>query len=232
MWGEAVLSEIEKFAIEREYKIVAALKYSHKAADLTSETRKLIASRASCYLFASYLSDAILFMKTLKYMGATPRLIWGQGSGLISPDFYKTLGADVNGILARELFSPELIKVNPVTAQLNALYKKRKGYDLSGISAREFVGVQVWAHALNNAGSTAPEAIRKALNALYILPKELIMPWRGVRFGSPFRGDTQQNELASGIINQYRGFPEGKLEMVFPFRFATADLIFPFPGWK
>jgi branched-chain amino acid transport system substrate-binding protein len=58
------------------------------------------------------------------------------------------------------------------------------------------------------------------------------MPWKGVRFGSPFKGDTQQNELGSGVINQLQGFPGGKYQVIYPFEFATADLMYPFPGWK
>ncbi len=231
-WGSASLAEIEKFAKERGWKIAEAFKYPHKAADLTSESRRLIASKAPTFLFAPYVADAILFIKTLKEMKASPRLIWGQDAGFIEADFYKTLGADVNGILTRDLFSPELSKVRPVAGKLNEMYKKMTGYDFSGSSARDFVGVQVWAHVLNNAKSTTPEAIRKALNEIYIPGNELIMPWKGVRFGSPFPGDTQQNELGSGVINQYQGYPGGKLHIIFPFEASTSKLIYPFPGWK
>lgn len=231
-WGSASLAEIEKFAKERGWKIAEAFKYPHKAADLTSESRRLIASKAPTFLFAPYVADAILFIKTLKEMKASPRLVWGQDAGFIEADFYKTLGADVNGILTRDLFSPELSKARPVAGKLNEMYKKMTGYDFSGSSARDFVGVQVWAHVLNNAKSTTPEAIRKALNELYIPGNELIMPWKGVRFGSPFPGDTQQNELGSGVINQYQGYPGGKLHIIFPFEASTSKLIYPFPGWK
>jgi len=231
-WGAAALKAIEEFAAKHGYKIVEAFKYPHTAADLTSEARRMMASGANTYLFASYLADSILFIKTLKELGASPTLIWGQDAGFVEADFGKTLGATVNGILTRDLFSPELGKVKPVAMQLNKIYKQRAGYDFSGSSARDFVGLQVWAHALNNAKSTDPKAIAKALNALHISSEELIMPWKGVRFGSPFPGDTQQNELGSGVINQLQGFPGGKYQVVYPFEFATADLMHPFPGWK
>lgn len=231
-WGSAALAEIEKFAAERGYEIVESFKYPHEAASLDSEAGRLVASEADCYLFASYLADSILFMKTLKGLKATPRLIWGQDAGFIIPDFYKTLGADVNGILTRDLFSLALGKVRPMAIQINDMYKERTGDDFGGSSARDFVGIQVWAHALNSAGSTDPEALKKALNELYIPGEELIMPWEGVRFGSPLPGDTHQNELGSGIINQYQGWPDGTLEIVYPFGAATGDLIYPFPGWE
>jgi len=231
-WGAASLAEIEKFAKERGWKIAEAIKYPHSAADLTSEARRMIASGAPTFLFAPYVADAILFIKTMKEMKASPRFVWGQDAGFVEADFYKTLGADVNGILTRDLFSAEMGKVKPVAGKLNAMYKKMTGYDFSGSSARDFVGVQVWAHVLNNAKSTKPEAIQKALNALHIPAKELIMPWKGVKFGSPFPEDTQQNELGSGVINQYQGYPDGKLHIIFPFEFATSKMIYPFPGYK
>jgi branched-chain amino acid transport system substrate-binding protein len=231
-WGAASLKEIEEFAAKHGYKIVESFKYPHQAADLTSEARRMISSKADCYLFAPYVADAILFIKTLKEMRATPKLIWGQDSGFVESDFSKTLGTAVNGILTRDLFSAELGKVKPAAAKINTMYKERTGYDFSGSSARDFIGIQVWAHALNSAGSTDPRAIRQALIELNIGPEQLIMPWKGVRFGSPFPGDTQQNELGSGVINQYQGWPDGKLHVVYPFEFSTADLIYPFPGWK
>jgi branched-chain amino acid transport system substrate-binding protein len=231
-WGSAALTVIEEFAAKHKYKIVEAFKYPATAADLSSEARRMAASGAKTYLFASYLADSILFIRTLKELGAKPNLIWGQDAGFVEADFSKTLESAVNGIATRDLFSPELGKVKPVVIELNKIYRQRAGYDFNGSSARNFVGLQVWAHALNDAKSTNPEAIRKALNALYIPPAELIMPWKGVKFGSPFPGDTQQNELGSGIINQYQGYPGGKLQIVYPFEVATSKLIFPFPSWK
>jgi branched-chain amino acid transport system substrate-binding protein len=231
-WGAASLAEIEKFAKERRWKIAEAIKYPNTAADLTSETRRMIASKAPTYLFASYLADAVLFFKTMKEMKASPRLVWGQDAGFVEADFYKTLGADINGVLTRDLFSAEMGKVKPVAGKLNEMYKKMTGHDFSGSSARDFVGVQVWAYALNDAKSTDPKALQAALNKLYIPAKELIMPWKGVKFGSPFPGDTHQNELGSGVINQYQGYPDGKLQIIYPFEFATSKMIYPFPGYK
>ncbi|MBM4324195.1 MAG: branched-chain amino acid ABC transporter substrate-binding protein [Deltaproteobacteria bacterium] len=231
-WGAASLTEIEKFAKERGWKIAEGFKYPHKATDLTSEARKLTASKAPTFLFASYVSDAILFVKAMKEMKAAPRLIWGQNAGFIAPDFWKTLGGDVNGILSRDVFAAVLGKVKPEADKINKIYKERAGFDFDGSSARDFIGVQVWAHALDKAKSTDPKALQKALNELHIPGKELIMPWQGVKFGSPFPGDTNQNELGSGIIIQYQGYPNGKPEIVFPFEMATSKLIYPFTGWK
>jgi branched-chain amino acid transport system substrate-binding protein len=55
------------------------------------------------------------------------------------------------------------------------------------------------------------------------------MPWAGVKFDS-----TGQNVLGRGLIGQYQKTADGKidLEIVYPFDLATANFIYPFPGWK
>jgi branched-chain amino acid transport system substrate-binding protein len=231
-WGLATMTEIEKSARERGWKIIESFKYPHKATDLTSESKKLIASQAPTYLFVSYVSDAIRFIKTMKELKAAPALVWGQSSGFMAPDFAKALGSDVNGMMSRDLFSPLLGSMKPETARISKLFKDKMGYDLDGNSARNFIGVQVLAHTLNHAGSTDPEILRKALNEIHLPERELVMPWKGVKFGSPFPGDIQQNELGNGIIIQHQGYPGGRQEIVYPFELTTSGLIFPFPGWK
>ncbi len=231
-WGAGTLRDMEKFAAERKYRIVESLKYPHKATDLTIESRRMSESKAACYLFASQVADAIQFIKTLKEMKAAPLVICGQHPGFIPPNFLKPLSADVNGILSQDFFWPALGKATPEVVKINKIFKEKTGYDFDSNSAKNFTGVQVFAHALNIAGSTDPGAIQKALNELHIPGKDLIVPWKGVKFGSPFPGDTQQNELGSGIIIQYQGYPDGKPEIVYPFELATSKLIFPFPGWK
>lgn len=231
-WGSAVGKLIEQFASERGYKMAESFLYAHGAPDLTSETRRLVASKAGCYLFAPYISDAILFVKTLKSMRAAPRLVWGQDAGFIVPDFIKTLGGDINGILTRTTFCPALASVKPIIGKINKIYKAKTGVDFTGNEAKSFTSVHAWAYVLNKAGSTKPEALRKEFNALEIPGDELIMPWRGIKFGSPYPGETHQNELGSGVIAQYQGYPGGRLEVIYPFELATAKMIYPFPGWK
>ena len=49
-------------------------------------------------------------------------------------------------------------------------------------SARSFTAILALAQAINNAGSTEPEAIRVALTALDVPADQLIMPWEGIKF--------------------------------------------------
>jgi branched-chain amino acid transport system substrate-binding protein len=227
-WGSSVAKTVEAFAKEYGFNIVKGLLYSANAPDLTSEAQALIAAKPDCMLFACYLSDSLLMIRTLKGMKASPRFLWGQNAGFEMADFHKTLGADINGVLTRTVFIDKLARVKRVAGQINDLYKKKYGDELTGATGRSVVGVQTWAYVLNRAGSTDPNAIQKACNEINIPGDELVMPWEGIKFDA-----TGQNILGKGLIGQYQ-WKEGKidLEIIYPFDLATANLVYPFPGWK
>jgi branched-chain amino acid transport system substrate-binding protein len=229
-WGSFVSELIQQFANEYGYDIRKSMLYAKEAPDLSSEVRSLKASRADVMLFASYTSDAILMIKTLKAQKAQPKVIWGQDAGFEVPEFRATLGDSVVGILTRTVFLPQVVQVKKVAGQVNALYKAKTGNDLTGASARSFTGLQTWVHVLENAASTEPAAIQKAANELNIPGNELVVPWAGIKF-STSGDEIGQNTLGSGLIGQYQKSADGQivLEIVYPFDVASADMIYPFP---
>ncbi|HOE16975.1 MAG TPA: ABC transporter substrate-binding protein [Syntrophorhabdaceae bacterium] len=228
-WGSSVAKSIEGYAKEYGFTITKGLLYNANAPDLTSEAKALVAAKPDAMLFAAYLSDSLLMIRTLKGMKAQTKFFWGQDAGFEMADFAKTLGADINGVLTRTVFIDKITKVKKVAGQVNAIYKAKYGDDLTGATARSVVGVQAWAYVLNKAASTDPKAIQKACNEINIPADELVMPWAGVKFDA--KG---QNVLGRGLIGQYQKTTDGKvsLEIVYPFDLATANFIYPFPGWK
>lgn len=235
-FGSACGDDIaNRLAPQRGYTVVEYFKYPANSPDLTSETIRLIGSEANAYLFASYVSDSILFMRTLKLRGASPRLIWGQDAGFTNPDFVKAIGKDLHGVLTRALYIPRIAETKPIARAVNELYRKRYGRDLVEESARETLGVIAWAYALNNARSTDPKALQKAFNELNVPGDQIITPWKGIKFGGLYPGESNQNIYATGMIGQYQYDPRTgsvNLEIVYPFDVATAQMIYPFPGWK
>ncbi len=228
-WGSNVAKSLEAYAKEYGFNIVKGILYTANSPDLTSEAKTLTTAKPDAMLFASYLSDSLLMIRTLKSMKASPRFFWGQDAGFEMADFTKTLGTDTNGVLTRTVFIAKIANVKKVAGQVNALYKKKYGDDLTGATARSIVGVQAWAYVLNKAGSIDRKAIQKACNEINIPANELVMPWAGVKFDA-----TGQNILGRGLIGQYQKTKEGKidLEIIYPFDLATANMIYPFPGWK
>ena len=210
--------------------LAKSIVYAAKSPDLSSEVQSMIAAKPGAMLFASYTSDAILMIKTLKSMKAAPKVIWGQDAGFDKPEF-RAMGKDVAGILTRSVFLPSVADVKKVAGQVNKIYKEKNKVNLDGASARSFTGLQAWVHVLEAAGSLEPKAIQKAANSISIPGDQLVVPWSGVKFET-VGGETGQNVLGSGLIGQYQ-MKDGQLslQIVYPFALATADMIYPFQGW-
>jgi len=231
-WGSFVSELISGYAKEYGFNLSKSLLYSAKAPDLSSEVRSLKAAKPDAMLFASYTSDAILMVKTLKAQKTQPKIIWGQDAGFETPEFKSALGDSIVGILTRTVFLPQVVQLKEVAGQVNNLYKAKVGNDLTGASARSFTGVQTWVHVLEKAGSAQPADIQQAANALEIPGNELVVPWAGIKFATS--GDEiGQNVMGSGLIGQYQKGPDGQigLEIVYPFDVASADMIYPFPKY-
>ncbi len=229
-WGSNVSGMIQAWAKDYGINVKKSLLYAKESPDLSSEVRSLKASRADVMLFASYTSDAIMMVKTLKAQKVKPKIIWGQDAGFEKPEFRNTLGDSIVGILTRTVFLPKVAELKPVSGQVNKLYKAKTGNDLGGASARAFTGLQTWVHVLEKAGSTEPADIQRAANTINIPGAELVVPWAGIKF-STSGDEIGQNTLGSGLVGQYQKGPDGKLvlEIVYPFDVASADMIYPFP---
>jgi branched-chain amino acid transport system substrate-binding protein len=223
LFGSETTKLEEKYAKEQGFEIVAKILYPAKSTQFTSEVQTLKAANADVVLQASYLGDAILAMKTYKDLGYSPKALLANNAGFNDSEFLKTLGKDGNYILSRETWALDLAAQKPLIQKTNELYKAKYGVNFNGNSARDFQGIIVLADAINRAGSTKPADIQKALQATNIPGDQVIMPWEGIAFDQ-----NGQNKLGAGIIVQVQ---DEKYVTVWPFKFATKEIIWPMPGW-
>ncbi len=207
------------------FQVVANIRYPNQTSDLTSEIQSLKAANPDVLLPTSYISDAILMVRTMKTLDYAPKGIIAQGVGFTEGAFLPTVGRDGDYITSREVFSEDLRKTKPLVGQVADLFKRKYGQDLEGQTARAFTALIVLADAINRAGSTRPDAIRRALLATDIPANQLITPWKGVKFDQR----TGQNVLGTGIIVQ--AF-DRKYQTVWPFDLAARDVVWPFPSWS
>jgi branched-chain amino acid transport system substrate-binding protein len=175
-------------------------------------------------LQSSYLGDAIMSMKTYKELGFSPDMILANNAGFTDTEFIRTLGKDADYIITRDVWSLDLAKKNPLIKQVNDLYFSRYKANFTGNSSRTFTGLMTLADAINRAGSTDPEAIRKALVETNIPGNKIIMPWKGIKFDQH-----GQNIYGSGILVQ---IIDGQYHTVWPFDLATRDVVWPMPKWN
>lgn len=223
LWGNETSKLESKLAEERGVTAVRSVSYPAKSTQLTSEIQSLKSAKPQVVMQSSYLGDAILAMKTYKELNFSPDMILANNAGFTDTEFIRTLGKDADHIITREVWSLDLAKNKPLIGQVNDLFRSRYKVNFTGNSSRTFTGLLTLADAINRAGSTEAEAIRKALSETNIDGKNTIMPWKGIKF------DQQgQNSLGSGILVQ---IVNGKYHTVWPFNLATRDVIWPMPKW-
>jgi branched-chain amino acid transport system substrate-binding protein len=225
LWGTDSGAVQNKMAKENGYKVLQKISYRAKTTSLTPSVQILKASNADVFLPSSYTSDAMLFMRTAKELDYNPKLLVAQNAGYTDPTFIATLGSDAEGAITRSPFNTDLAKTIPLINDVNAAFKKHSnGRDLSDVPVRAFTGFMVLADAINRAGSTDPEKIRKALMETDMKSDQLIVPWKGIKFGPD-----GQNQLVRGILMQVQN---GKYCTVYPFELASCELVYPMPTWE
>jgi branched-chain amino acid transport system substrate-binding protein len=214
----------EQLASQRGYQLATRTAYRSRTPSLASEVQRLKAAAPAVLLPTGYTSDAILFIKTARELDYNPPMILAQNAGYIESDFVSAVGRDAEGVMSRSVFSLDLAAKRPMVGRVNELFRRKHGKDLNDNTSRAFTGMIVLLDAINRAGSTDAEAIRKALLATDMKPEQLIMPWKGVKFDPA----TGQNEQGTPLITQWRG---GALRVVWPFDLASVDVLYPLPKW-
>lgn len=225
LWGSDSGGTQNKMAKEQGYEVVEKISYKAKTTTLSSEVQRLKAKNPDVLLPSSYTSDALLFINTAKELDYNPKLLLAQNAGYTDPKFIETMGKKVEGVITRSPFNTDLADTIPLIGKVNELFKKHSGgRDLSDVPARAFTGFMALANAINNAGSTDPKKIQKALQELDMSADSLIVPYRGIKFGKD-----GQNEKTRGILMQVQN---GKYCTVYPFELAACKLIYPMPTWS
>ena len=219
-----------KLAKRDGYKVLAVIPYRRSATSLTAEVQRLKALNPDVLLPTCYAADAILLTKAMKDLDFNPPIVVAQGTGQIDPSFVETLGASmVEGISSRNSIGPDLMESIPTLKKANELFRAKtkaagKERNFSGPSVRCFQGLMALAEALSRAKSLSPEDIRQAIKETDLKSDQLVVPWRGIKFGPD-----GQNIYGDAVDVQWQG---GKMVTVWPEQFATRKAIYPIPKWS
>jgi branched-chain amino acid transport system substrate-binding protein len=223
-FGANVGKEERKYAEQSGYKVVADIAYQAASSDVAGDVGKLISSKPDVVIHTSSVTDAILFTRTFKEMNLAPKGFMTM-AGYMESDYLPTVKADGNYFLVRCTFALDLARKKPVVGQVADLYKKKYGIDMGENTARSFSAPFVVADAINRAGSTDTEAVRKALEETDISGDRIINPWKGIKFDP----ESHQNIYASAMIVQIQ---DQRYYAVWPWDVASHEIVWPFPPWK
>jgi len=208
-----------KLAADRNYKVVADIKYRANSPSLSAEVQQLKTANADVLMPSSYTTDGILLVKTMAELGYKPNAIVAQDAGFSEKALYDAVGDKLEGVISRGTFSLDLATKRPMVGTLNAMFKEKSGKDFNDLTSRQFMGLIVLADAVNRAKSTDGEKIRDAMVATDIPGEQTIMPWKRIKFD-----EMGQNNDANPVLLQYVG---GKFATIYPPQAAVAEAVWP-----
>lgn len=223
-FGTYIRQEMERISGEHGYEVVCDIQYSASATNVSAEVMKIKEANPDVLMMSSYSSDAILYFKTFKEQNWAPKMLVGQRGGFIQTDFLDTMGMDTENIFTTAGWAADLD--TDVTRELIAEYAEKyspDGAELSEGHVKDMTSLLMLAIAINQAGSTEPEAIRDAIKNLDVDMVTLPIPWNGIEFD-----EYGQNIKTNGFIVQMR---DQTYQTVYPAEYAAIEPNLPMTGW-
>lgn len=230
LYGTTVGTGAEKRAKEIGLNVLGRDPYSAKATDLSPLILKLKAAQPDVLIATSYIQDLLIFWKQARELGFWPKAVIGTGAGYALSEFASAMGEDATGVFnvdnTQYLINPSFAPGAKEAAQ--AYQEIFKEPPRSGHSLMNYMGSQVLFDVITRAGSTDPEAIRKAALATDIPDQKTPMGY-GVKFAPPGDKNAGQDIRAFPMIYQWQ---KGRQLTVWPKAAAVAEAIIPWPAWE
>lgn len=165
--------------------------------------------------------DTLEYLKELDYY---PMALLDQTSEYTLSYVLEKAGRDVDYVISAVPWAIGVTKINPLAKQVNDMFRAIYGEDFDAVNSASFTGIYTLIDAIARAESNTPGAIRQALVDTNIPGKDLIMPWRGVRFNN-FGGNIFACSIVVQIFNS-------TLKIVWPECLAETKVIIPAPPWS
>jgi branched-chain amino acid transport system substrate-binding protein len=221
-YGTSTAKGLTDRSKEKGYEIVLSEAYAAKFTDATPLVNKIKAAKPDVIFPVSYITDAILIIKTMKQLDVNAAII-GGGAGYLIPEFYNGLGADANYVYTVGSWNYDINC--PDVPGFSAEYEKKYGEFLMEHAGEAYVMMWVIADALERAASTDPKKVRDALAATHLTKGPgSAMPGCQVEFDS-----TGWNKHVHPVMCQWQ---KGQLKTVYPSSDARVKPIWPVPAWK
>jgi|YelNatPaOPRAMG01_1025707.scaffolds.fasta_scaffold33701_3 branched-chain amino acid transport system substrate-binding protein len=217
----AVAEGAKQYAEENGFEVVYYDKYPSDVKDLSSVISKIKETGAQILLGTGYLADGVLIVRNSKDLGFKPAIMSFTIATSI-PDFSKSLGADAEGIMGGEWWTPnmkwqgdDLFGTPQNFAE--AFQKEYGGETPAYYSAAAAVSGVVLQKAIEKAGTLDSNEVRQALKTL-----------NAQTFFGPIRfNDKGVNiGISSAAVSQIQN---GKVVVVWPLELRQAEPIFPKP---
>lgn len=228
MIGQEAIRCAKIYAPQYGIEIVEEIQYSQGAADLTAEIQALKEADADAVMAESYISDAILLMKTLQEQDYRPPVLIAKANGFADPSFIPATRGISNGLTSVVEWNPDLTKGQDI----NRRFKEVFGMDMNGHSAESYTAMWTFKTAFEQAGTDDGTAVRDALASMDIRGAfpggpEIPLPYDRIKFEDHELDGVSHynnNTCASVAIAQIQ---DGEYKTVWPFEYAGQNIVYP-----
>jgi branched-chain amino acid transport system substrate-binding protein len=215
------------YAEEQGLEVVHEASYPRDINDYTSVMNQLQSTDPDIVIGGGYTVDAISLGEAAQSLGFSPG-IFAFMVGALSPDTYDSLGSAALGI-SGDLWWADWFDVPNNDALVTAIedYSDQSPSEVDYHVAGGYGSALVMEQAVRNVGSLDQDAIAEELHAL-----EMEVPWGNGLYAVDDQGVQTAHEPAMCQWQESDGGDELSQEAIWPPDVATADPIYPHPGWE
>lgn len=212
-YGESQAKGLQSQAKDSGINIVLFESYDPTISDAGPVAQKVLAAHPDVVFSVAYVTDGVLLMRALKSAGSTVPVVGGVG-GYITPDFKKSLGDQVEGVLSIDTSDPDKY------GDIARAYEEKYGEQMPQEAHDNAAAVYCFAQALEQNPTTDPTKLAEALHSgTFDAGAAGSMPGGKVKFD-----ETGANTFAKPLMVQWQ---RGRLVGVWP-----ADLTSNKPIWN
>jgi len=157
-YGESQAKGLQDQARQSGIDVVANESYSPTISDAGPVAEKVLAAKPDAIFSVAYVTDGVLLARAFSSRGSTIPIIGGVG-GYITPDFKKSLGNQVNGVLSIDTSDPGKY------GDLGKAYQQKYGEPMPQEAHDNAAAVYVFAQALEKNPTLDPQVLAKGLHA-------------------------------------------------------------------
>jgi branched-chain amino acid transport system substrate-binding protein len=219
--GHSTAASVREKCKQLGYQLVGDQAYDRGLTDFRPTLNSFKSVNPDVVALSSYEEDAATLMRQAKEVSLSPKMFIAVGAtGYALPQFITGARDAAEYVFSAAPWRPEA--KFPGAQDLNQRLTKTLGAEPSHHAAKSYGGLLAVADAIQRAGSTDREAIRKALHEV-----KLMTAFGPVSFESK-NGFQNQNPAPSLVIQVQKG----KFVVVWPKDAASGTPLYPTPPWE
>ena len=215
LFGTSSASNVEERFKKMGITVLIKEGYDKATLDFKPLLSRVKQANPDVIYMVSYSNDASLLMNHSMELKLAPKLFAGGGAGFTLPEFKQNAGKASEKVISATLWHQSL--PYPGAKEYYDNYVKRFKRDTEYHGAEAYAAMYVIADALKRAKSLSIEDVKKALSET-----NMTTVFGPVKFASEGK-KVNQNKLDSYVVQ----WINGKLEVVWPKKSATAKYVYP-----